>query len=92
MNNPTMELIQVTEIASLGAASVQVSRAYRIIYRATKSEFVPECRGRASHLRTSGESTSRRGTVTLDVVMESIASPTEQTFHRQVVIARTASA
>jgi hypothetical protein len=82
VNNPTMELIQVTEIASLGAASVQVPRAYRIISRATTSDFADERRDRASHLRSSGKSTSRRGTVTLDVVMESIASPTEQTFPR----------
>src|SRR5258708_11107771 len=46
-----------------------------MISRAAKCDFVFECRDRISNPRTSGESTSRHGTLTLDVVMEIIASP-----------------
>ena len=36
MNSPTMEFIWVTRFASLGAASVQASCAYQIIFSAPK--------------------------------------------------------
>jgi hypothetical protein len=72
VNNPTMEFIRVTRLPFLSAALVQLFRASRIIYRYAKSHILFGWRDSAPQSKASGESTSRRGAVALDVQMEII--------------------
>jgi hypothetical protein len=70
VNNPTMEFIWVMRNdAGLHAACVRLFCEHPKIFRSGLSCSASRRENRASPARTSGESTSRRGPVTLDVVM-----------------------